>query len=103
MSININVPQEHEQTLRKAWGSDLDRAALEALATEGYRAGKLSAAEVGRLLGLADRWAVNQWLADRHVPLNYSLEDLESDRKTLDRVLGKTPFPIAHSPPAPSP
>lgn len=90
MSLFLNIPQHAEQTLRDAWGSDLDRAALEALVVEGYRSGKLSAAEVGCLLGLDDRWTVNQWLADRHVPLNYTLEDLEADRETLDRVLGKS-------------
>lgn len=68
----------------------MDRAALEALIIEGYRAGKLSAAEVGKLLRLGDRWSVNQWLADRRVPLNYTLEDLEADRAALDDLLGKT-------------
>lgn len=90
MAISINIPKDQEETLREAWGSNLDRAALEALAIEGYRSGKLSAAEVGRLLGLEDRWVVNQWLADHKVPLNYTLEDLEADRSTLDRLLGKT-------------
>lgn len=89
MVINLNIPDDHEQTLRKVWGQNLDRAALEALAIEGYRAGKLSAAEVGRLLGLIDRWEVNRWLAERRVPLNYTLSDLEADRHTLDQVLGK--------------
>lgn len=90
MSLFINIPQETEQALRDALGPDLDRAALEALVVEGYRSGKLSAAEVGRLLGLSDRWTVNQWLADRRVPLNYTLKDLEADRRTLDRLLGKS-------------
>ena len=89
MSITIDISKDHEKTLRDAWGSDLDRAALEALANEGYRTGKLSAAEVGRLLGLEDRWAVGQWLAEHHVPLNYTLDDLDADSKTLDRVLGR--------------
>lgn len=90
MAISINIPKDQEQTLRNAWGADLDRAALEALAIEGYRTNRFSAAEVGELLGIKDRWLVNQWLADHKVPLNYSLEDLEADRRTLDRVLGKS-------------
>jgi hypothetical protein len=90
MVIRINIPDQHEPTLRRAMGDDLDRAALEALVIEGYRSGKLSAAEVGALLGAPDRWAVNRWLAERRVPLNYSLQDLEADRQTLDRVLGKS-------------
>jgi len=88
MVININISQDLEQALRDAWGSDIDRAALEALAVEGYRSRKLSEAEVGRLLGLQDRPAISKWLADHHVPLNYTIQDLEEDRSTLDRLLG---------------
>jgi len=90
MTFSMNIPQEHEQMLRNAWGPDLERAALEAIVIEGYRTNKLSAAEVGTLLGIKDRWAVNQWLADHKVPLSYSLINLESDRRTLDRLLGPT-------------
>ncbi len=89
MGISINLPNDQEQTPREAWGQDLDRAALPALAIEGYRTRRLSAAEVGALLGLEDRWAVNRWLAEHNVPLNYTLDDLEADSKTLDRVLGR--------------
>jgi hypothetical protein len=64
---------------------------LEALVIEGYSTGRLSALEVGRLLSLEDRWLVRQWLADRKVPIKYSLEDLDADRQTLDRILGKSP------------
>jgi hypothetical protein len=90
MVINIHIPQDQEQTLRNAWGDGLDRAALEALAIEGYRSRKLSTLEVGRLLGIQDRGDVNQWLAERHVPLSYSIDDLESDRKAHDRIVGKS-------------
>lgn len=90
MMINVNIPGDQEQLLRRALGNDLGRAALEALAIEGYRSGKLTAAEVGQVVGISDRWAINKWLADRNVPLNYTLADLEADRQTLDRVLGKS-------------
>lgn len=90
MVINLNIPQEQEKALLDAWGAGLDRAALEALAIEGYRSGKLSHAQVGKLLGIDDRWRVNQWLADRKAYLAYSLDDLESDRRNLNRLLGKT-------------
>jgi predicted HTH domain antitoxin len=90
MTLNINIPDDAERALRQAWGDGLDRAALEALAVEGYRSGKLSAAEVGRLIGITDRWLVNKWLADRRVPLNYTMEDFEADRRTLDQFFGKS-------------
>ncbi len=90
MSISFKISNEQEAVLRNAWGSGLDRAALEALAIEVYRAKKFGAAEIGRLLGLEDRWVVNKWLAERQVPLNYTSEDLEADRKAHERVLGKS-------------
>ncbi len=90
MVIRIDIPHDQEQALREALGSDLDRAALEAMAIEGYRSGKLSAADVGRLLGFKDRWAVNGWLASRRVTLNYDARDFDADRETLDRLFGKS-------------
>lgn len=90
MGITLNISPENERALRAALGGDLDRAALEALVIEGYRAGKLSAAEFGRLVGHKNRWETERWLAQHRVPLNCTLEDLEADRRTLDRVLGKT-------------
>lgn len=90
MGLWIDIPAELEPALREAWGDDLSRAALEALVIEGYRAGKFGECTVRRLLGLEDRWATERWLADRKVPSNYSLEDLEADRRTLDRLFGKT-------------
>ena len=43
-----------------------------------------------RLLGLETRWDAEAWLAERGIPLNYDLEDLEADRRMLDRL-----FPLA--------
>ena len=48
----------------------------------------LSAFEVQTLLGFEDRWQTEAWFASRKVPLNYSLEDLDADRATLNRTLG---------------
>lgn len=90
MVIRVNIPKRAEETLRRIWGDRLSEAAFDALVIEAYRADSISAAEVGSLLGIEDRWEIEKWLADRRVPLNYTLEDLESDRKTLDRILGKT-------------
>ena len=90
MTITLHIPDDAERTLREAWGAELDQAAFEALLIEGYRTGRLSSAQVGRLLGISDRWTVEKWFADRHVPLNYSIEDLEADRRTLDRLFGKS-------------
>jgi len=89
MTLSIPASPEIEATLREAWGSNLDQVALEALAIEGYRSGKFGAATVRLLLNHDSRWETEQWLADRAIPLNYTLEDLEADRRTLDDLFAK--------------
>ena len=88
MTVQFNIPEGVEDSLREVWGSDLARAALEALAIEGYRTGKLSRFQVQQLLGFGDRWETEAWLGDRGVNVNYALDDLETDRATLTRTLG---------------
>ncbi len=51
MQISIEVPDELASSLEDRWG-DLPRHLLEDLAADGYRQGLLTAAQVGRLLGL---------------------------------------------------
>jgi predicted HTH domain antitoxin len=85
MTVTIELPETSERTLEQAFGKDLNRAALEALAIEGYRTGKLSIGEVARVLEMGAIEA-QVWLGKRGVPMNYSLEDLSTDRKTLARL-----------------
>lgn len=85
MTISINLGKEHEQTLRNAWGSDLDRAAFEGLVVESYRASRLSAGEVAELLGFGTSVEAVSWLGRKGVYLNYSMEDLEADRRVLEQ------------------
>lgn len=87
MTINIQVPESTEETLKQAFGANLERMALEALVVEGYRCGKLGIGQVRRLLGLESRWDAENWLGDHGVVWNYTLEDLEADRATLAHVL----------------
>jgi hypothetical protein len=43
----------------------------------------LSAGELAELLGLASSIQAVRWLGARGVPINYSMEDLEADRRVL--------------------
>lgn len=79
----LNLPSDASQTLKRAFGPDLDRAAVEALAIEGYRTGRLTAGEVARILGLETSIAAQAWLSQHGVEHNYSLDDLEADRAAL--------------------
>ncbi len=90
MTVTLHIPDDAGDVLRQVWGQSLDQAALEALVIEGYRTRRFGGGMVRRLLGLATRWDAEQWLASRNVPLNYDTDDLEADRRALDRLLGKS-------------
>lgn len=88
MTVTFSIPEGVEADLRRQLG-DLGQAAKEALAIEGYRNARLSVGQVARMLGMGVVEA-QAWLSTRGVPLNYSLEDLEEDRKTLAGLFGTT-------------
>lgn len=83
--VAFNVPPSIEPALRRAFGGDLDRAALEALAIEAYRSARLTAGEVAKLLGLETSIQAQEWLARRGIGLNYSPDDLRADHEALAR------------------
>ncbi len=89
MSLTLNISDDAKEFLLRTWGEKLDRAALEALVIEGYRAGKYGNATVRRLIGLPDRWTTEKWLADHGVNLNYSLDDLDADFQAIEKLVGK--------------
>ena len=82
---DLNVSSDVQKNLERAFGADLHRAAIEALAIEGYRTAKLTAGEVARILGLETSIAARAWLSGQGVEPNYSLEDLSADREALSK------------------
>jgi predicted HTH domain antitoxin len=89
MAVTFELPADVEQKLR-AQNSDLAREAKEAYALELFRRGKLTHFELSQVLGL-DRVKTDA-LLKRHgiYKGSLTLDDLEADRKTLERVLGHT-------------
>ena len=88
MDVTIEISGEAGEVLRHAFGEDLSRAAMEAMAVEGYRSGRLSRYEVQKILRFDNRWDAEEWLAAHGLDLNYSVADLEADRQTLKDILG---------------
>lgn len=84
MEITINLPEDIAKVFL-ANGEDIEREVLEATAIEGYRTGRLSHGQVGRMLSLS-RFEVDSFFKLHEVPLNYSFDDLEEDRRTLDKL-----------------
>ncbi len=89
MAILIDIPKEVEDDLRAEWGN-LEQAAKEALLIESYRSGKISIGYLAQILGMGVIEAEN-WLGQRGVTWNYSVEDLAADRKTLADLFGEKP------------
>jgi predicted HTH domain antitoxin len=85
MEVTINLPEDVAEVFLKN-GESIEREVLEATALEGYREGKLSHAQVGRMLGLS-RFETDDFLKAHNVPPGYTIEDLEQDRRTLDKLL----------------
>jgi predicted HTH domain antitoxin len=78
MTIELQLPDDVAPDLSSA-DVDLSRVALESLAVEGYRDGRLSEEQVRRLLGFESRFEVHAFLKKHQTPLDYSMADLERD------------------------
>lgn len=78
MQITLNLPEDIARRLETG-GTGIPQAALEGLALEGYRSGKLSESQVRRMLGFGTRYEVHGFLKEHGVPLRYSERDLERD------------------------
>lgn len=85
MDVQLQIPDDVARAIQGEQ-PDLSRAALEALALEGYRSERLSEAQVRRMLGFRTRMQVHAFLKAHHVYLNYSLHELESDLESLKHV-----------------
>jgi len=78
MQINLDVPEE----IGRSFGSDAQsvaRAALEGLALEGIRSGRLSRGQARRLLGFATRYDLDGFLKAHGLAVQDSLEDVQRD------------------------
>jgi len=84
MQVQLELPDEIAQALSNG---DLSRAALEALALEGYRSGRLGGGQVQKLLGFGTPMQLHAFLKEHGVYLNYSAEDLAKDIEVTDRLL----------------
>lgn len=76
--VAIELPEDIADRLSEK-PEDLSRVALEAVAAQGYRSGKLTHAEVQRMLQFASRWETDAFLKRAGAYLDYSETDLERD------------------------
>jgi predicted HTH domain antitoxin len=78
MQVTLEVPEDLVRLLGESPAS-LTRAALEALALEGLRSGKISVAQARRLLGVGSRYEMDGFLKAHEIFLSLTAEDVKRD------------------------
>jgi hypothetical protein len=84
MDVTVQIPDDLASRLGTR--SDLSRRALEALAAEEYKRGRLTKPDLRRLLGFETGHQIDEFLKAHDVFEDYTLEDLEREREGLRRL-----------------
>jgi hypothetical protein len=84
MDVTVHIPDEIAARMTNT-GVDLSRRALEALALEEYKDGRLTRPELRKMLGLG-RIEVDGFLKKHNVFDQYTLEDFEAERRALKEL-----------------
>jgi hypothetical protein len=84
MDLVLHLPDDFAEQISA--GGNIEREALEALALESYRAGRLMKAEMRRLLGFGSQPALDAFLVSHDVFGTYTEQDLAHDREDLQAL-----------------
>ena len=85
MNLTLRIPDEIAARLG-ATGPALERRALEALALDEFRLGRLTRPELKQVLGFETRGELDAFLVSHGVAGRYSASDLDRDRADLQRL-----------------
>jgi hypothetical protein len=81
MQVHLDVPEDVARQFAAEPGG-ITRAALEALAIEGVRTGKLTVHQARQMLGIASRYEMDGFLKAHGVLLPITMDDVVRDSKT---------------------
>jgi hypothetical protein len=85
MNLTVEIPDDLAVRLNAA-GGDLSRRALEALGLEEYKSGRITKAELRRLLGLSTRYELDGFLKAHEVWVDHTVEDFRRELQDLKRL-----------------
>ena len=86
MSVQVEIPDSVFQLP----APDVSREVLETVAIEGFKSRQLTTFQIRKMLGFETRFEVHEFLASHDVPwADYSIEDLDRERETFRKLLGK--------------
>jgi hypothetical protein len=78
MQVSLEIPEDLGRRIAADPG-ELSRAALEGLALEAIRSGKLTVPQARRMLGIPSRYEMDGFLKAHGVFLELTLEDVRKD------------------------
>ena len=81
MDVHLDVPEEVARRFAAEPGG-ITRVAIEALAIEGVRSGKLTIRQAREMLGIRSRYEMDGFLKAHGVPLQTTLEQVVADSET---------------------
>jgi hypothetical protein len=81
MDVTVHIPDAIAPRLIEG-GGDLARVALESVALEALRAGRITEVQLRKMLGLA-RIELDGFLKAHGIYQDYTLEDFEQERQSL--------------------
>jgi len=81
MQVHLDVPEEVARQFGDEPGG-ITRVAIEALALEGVRSGKLTVHQAREMLGIGSRYEMDGFLKVHGVPLPTTLEQIVADSET---------------------
>jgi len=84
MNLLVHIPDDLAERLNES--GDVNRQALEGLAVEAFRTGRLTKPELRRLLGFGSPPALDAFLVAHGMFGAYTQEDLARDRQDLRRL-----------------
>ena len=84
--MNVTFPVPDDFARRFGSEADVGRRALEALALQEYRAGRLTRVELRHLLGFATRWELDGLLKEHGIYDGITVEELDRQLQDTDRL-----------------
>ena len=86
MEVSFTIPDDIASRMTNGAGVNLSRHALEALAAEEYRQGKIHKPDLRRLFGLETSYEIDGFLKAHNIYDEYTMEDFEREQRALKEL-----------------